>query len=76
MSQKQIRRAKIQNSRDNKNEISGRPAGLTKSRKIIKTEKDKEVQFLKLCAQIRLNDFKNERADKQRNDRRLKRRFR
>ena len=54
-------------------EHPGRPAGLTRTRKIQRTERDREIQFLKLCAQIRLNDFKQERAETQRNERRLKR---
>lgn len=54
-------------------EHPGRPAGLTRTRKIQRTEKEREIQFLKLCSQIRLEDFKKERADNQRNERRLKR---
>ena len=76
MSLKQKRRAKFQGSRDNKIEISGRPAGLAKSRRMIKTEKDKEIQFMKLCSQIRLDDYKKDRAEQQRNDRILKRKSR
>jgi hypothetical protein len=56
-----------------KYDIDGSPAGLAKSKKIIKTEKDMEIQFQKLCKQIKLDDYKTERSDKQREDRRLKR---
>jgi len=48
-------------------------AGLARSQKIIRTEKAMEVQFIKLCSQIRLDDFKKQRSDKQREDRRQKR---
>ena len=54
-------------------EHPGRPAGLAKTRKIQRTERDREIQFLKLCSQIRLEDFKKDRAENQRNSRRLKR---
>ena len=54
--------------------ISGPPAGLAKSHKIIRTEKDKELQFLKLCSKIKLEEFKEERSENQRNDRLAKRR--
>jgi len=54
-------------------DINGIPAGLAKSRKIQKADKDKEIQFLKLCSQIRLNNFKQDRSDNQKNTRRLKR---
>ena len=56
-----------------KNDIFSLPAGLTKSHKIIRTEKDKEIQFLRLCSQIRLDDFKQERSERQRIERRTKR---
>ena len=49
------------------------PAGLAKSRRLIRTQKDKEIQFIKLCKMIRLEDYKKDRADKQKHDRRLKR---
>ena len=49
------------------------PAGLARSKKIIRTEKAKEALFLELCKQIKLDDFRQERAEKQRNDRISKR---
>ena len=50
-------------------EVTGRPAGLARTHKIINTERAREVQFMKLCAQIHLDDFRHKRADQQRNDR-------
>ena len=44
-----------------------------KSHKIIRAERIRELQFLKLCAQIQLNDKKNERSNNQRSERILKR---
>jgi hypothetical protein len=52
---------------------SGSPAGLAKSKKIIRTMNERESQFLKLCSQIRLNNSKNERAENQKNERKAKR---
>lgn len=54
-------------------EIPRNPAGLQKTRKLIRTEKEREIQFLKLCAQINLENARHERAEKQRNERRMKR---
>jgi len=48
-------------------------AGLARSHKVIRIERGKEIQFMKLCCQIRLNDSKEIRSDKQREDRKLKR---
>ncbi|TAL60914.1 MAG: hypothetical protein EPN88_15305 [Bacteroidetes bacterium] len=48
-------------------------AGLARTHKIIRIEKEKEIQFMKLCCQIRLDDSKMTRADNQREQRRLKR---
>jgi hypothetical protein len=47
--------------------------GLARSHRLIMIERSKEIQFMKLCAQIHLDDFKKDRADLQRNDRRAKR---
>jgi hypothetical protein len=47
--------------------------GLTRSHRLIMIERSKEIQFMKVCAQIHLDDFKKDRADLQRNDRREKR---
>ena len=49
------------------------PAGLARTKRIIQTEKNKEIQFMLLCSQIRLNDRKQERAENQREERRTKR---
>jgi hypothetical protein len=48
-------------------------AGLARSHKVIRIERGKEVQFMKLCCQIRLDDSKKIRAENQREERRLKR---
>ena len=49
------------------------PAGIAKSHRLIRIQKDKEIQFLKLCAMIELDDYKVSRAINQRDDRRAKR---
>ena len=48
-------------------------AGLTRTHKIIRIEREKEIQFLKLCCQIRLDDSRKMCADNQREQRKLKR---
>ena len=48
-------------------------AGLARTHKIIKIEREKEIQFMKLCCQIRLNDSKMIRAESQKEQRKLKR---
>ena len=48
-------------------------AGLARSHKVIRIEREKEVQFMKLCCQIRLNDSNKIRSENQREERRLKR---
>jgi len=52
---------------------SGRPAGLARTHKIIKTENDKEIQFQKLCTRIKLEDHRQTRSENQREERRAKR---
>ena len=53
--------------------IAENSAGLNRTHKIIRIEREKEIQFLKLCCQIRLDDSKKMRADNQREQRKLKR---
>lgn len=53
-----------------------RIAGLAKSHRLIIIERHREVQFLKLCEQIRVDDFRQYRSDRQREMRREKRRKR
>jgi hypothetical protein len=48
-------------------------AKLARTHKLMRIEREKEIQFLKICSQIRLNDFKKTRSDHQREERRLKR---
>jgi hypothetical protein len=54
-------------------ELPTRLSGLAKTHRLIMIEKHKEIQFMMLCAQIRLDDFKKQRADHQRDERREKR---
>ena len=61
-------------SKPEKVELPIRLSGLAKTHRLIMIEKHKEIQFMMLCAQIRLDDFKKHRADCQRDDRREKRR--
>jgi len=48
-------------------------SGLARSHRLIRIEKGKEIQFMKLCSQIRLDDFKQKRSARQREERKLKR---
>jgi hypothetical protein len=52
---------------------SGSPAGLGKSKKIIRAAIDREIQFLEICSQIKLGDCKKQRAENQKNERKAKR---
>ena len=73
MTQTKKKTKKINTQRIDKYEINGTPAGLARTRKIIRTEKDLEIQFIKLCCQIKLDDYKQDRAQFQRNERLNKR---
>jgi hypothetical protein len=53
--------------------IPDNSAALARTHKIIRIEREKEIQFMKLCRQIRLNDLSRIRSDNQREQRRLKR---
>ena len=61
-------------SKSEKIELPTRLSGLAKTHRLIMIEKQKEIQFMMLCDQIRLDDFKKHRADCQRDQRREKRR--
>jgi hypothetical protein len=67
-------RPRIKNlaSKPAKIELPIRLAGLAKTHRLIMIEKHKELQFMALCAQIRLDDFKKHRSDCQRDARREK----
>jgi hypothetical protein len=54
-------------------EQNGTPAGLARTHKIINAQRDLEIQFMKICCQIRLDDFKQARSEQQRDERKLKR---
>jgi hypothetical protein len=66
-------RTKSRLSTFEKTYITASSAGLARSHKIIRIEKGKEIQFMKICSQIRLDDFKTKRSENQREERRLKR---
>jgi len=51
----------------------GLPAGLQKSRKIIRAEQEKEAIFHSICKQIKIQDFKQTRSDIQKQGRITKR---
>ena len=70
MNNKHIKRI---GSKSDKIELPSNFSGLAKSHRIIMIERQKEIQFMKLCAQIHLDDFKKDRADLQRSERRAKR---
>jgi len=46
-------------------------SGLNRSHRLIRIEKEKELIFLKICAQIKFNEYKKDRSDNQRESRRL-----
>ena len=48
-------------------------SGLARSHRLIRIEKEKEIMFMKLCSQIRFDDFKQKRSEHQREERKLKR---
>jgi hypothetical protein len=66
-------RIKMRAPKLEKVELPTRLSGLAKTHRLIMIEKHKEIQFMILCDQIRLNDFKMQRADRQRDERREKR---
>ena len=68
-------RPRIKNlaSKPEKVELPKRFSGLAKTHRLIMIEKHKEIQFMMLCAQIHLDDFKKQRANRQRDERREKR---
>ena len=65
--------SKMNPSKHDKIQLSIILSGLAKTHRLIRVERNKEIQFMKLCAQIRLDDFKKLRSDRQRDDRREKR---
>jgi hypothetical protein len=65
--------SKMTPSKHDKNQLPIILSGLAKTHRLIRVERNKEIQFMKLCAQIRVDDFKKLRSDQQREDRREKR---
>jgi hypothetical protein len=70
---KASQRSKTLTSKFEKIYIPDSSAGLARTHNIIRIEKGKEILFMKICSQIRFDDFKNKRADCQREERKLKR---
>ena len=68
---KRLRNKRV-HSKTEKVELPTRLAGLTKTHHLIMIEKQKELQFMILCDQIRRDDFKKERAESQKEVRREK----
>jgi hypothetical protein len=66
-------RIKRLTSKPAKIELPVRLSGLAKTHRLIMIEKHKELQFMAICAKIRLDDFKKHRSDCQRDLRREKR---
>jgi hypothetical protein len=66
-------RKTVNNSKSEKVFIPSTLSGLARSHRLIRTEKEKELLFMKLCSQIRLNDFKKMRSENQKDNRRIKR---
>jgi len=64
---------KVMTSKFDKIYIHSSSAGLARTHRIIRIEREKEIQFMKICCQIRLDDSKTSRADNQREQRKLKR---
>jgi len=73
MSKENKPKRKKRKTRIEKIEITGTPAGLARTHKIIRSERNKEIQFMQLCSQIRLDDYKKERSERQKEERRAKR---
>jgi len=73
MSSKTRPRNRVMTPRFEKTFIPVGSAVLARTHKIIRIEKEKEIQFMKLCSQIRFDDSKKIRADNQREQRKLKR---
>jgi hypothetical protein len=73
MNLKTTRRKKTDSSTFEKTYIPVSSAGLARTHKLIRIENGKEIQFMKICSQIRFDDFKTKRSDNQREERRLKR---
>jgi len=66
-------RKKVLTPRFEKIFVPASSSGLARTHRIIRIERKKEMQFLKLCCQIRLDDSKKTRSANQREERRLKR---
>jgi hypothetical protein len=54
-------------------EAPANPVGLSRTHRIMSAQISNETQFLLICSQIRLTDYKQTRAEGQRNERKAKR---
>ena len=54
-------------------ESFGSPAGLARTHKLIRAERDLEIQFNKVSSQIKLNEYRHTRSENQREERLSKR---
>lgn len=75
MSLETIPRKKNLSQKFEKIYIPASSARLARTHKLIRIEHEKEIQFMKICSQIRLVDYKEKRSKNQRLMRRLKRRI-
>jgi hypothetical protein len=53
--------------------ITDNSGALARSHRLIRIEQNKESQFMCLCSKIHLDEFKKNRSEKQREERRQKR---
>jgi hypothetical protein len=69
---KRIKRQRI-NTEHKKVDTFGAPAGLARTHRLIRVERDLEIQFIKVCSKIKLNDYRKARSESQRDERLSKR---
>ena len=69
---KRIKRQRI-TAEYKKVDTFGTPAGLARTHRLIRFERDLEIQFIKVCSQIKLNDYRKVRSESQREERLSKR---
>jgi hypothetical protein len=64
---------RLQTLDHDKTYIPDTSSGLARSHRLIRIEREKELIFMKLCARIKLDDFKKTRSENQREFRKLRR---
>jgi hypothetical protein len=67
---------RLQKSNFEKIYISGASAGLARSHRLIRIEREKELIFMRLYEKIKIESMKSARSDNQRESRKLKRKSR